>query len=160
MAYIFQADLYCDSCGRQIAEQLRLEGKAPEDESEECTYDSDDFPKYAGDEGGGETDCPQHCGGCHEYLGAPLTSHGVQYVIDSIRESIQEAIDNGRASTWDRIMPAAGTGEDTEGFCKTWGGKRHVEIVRTWAEDIQNYGLEQEESAIVNLFLELSEPNK
>ena len=31
MAYIYQADLWCDPCGREIQKQLDAEGKRPED---------------------------------------------------------------------------------------------------------------------------------
>lgn len=53
MAYIYQAGLYCDDCGREIIADLDRRGT-------EDTEDSDDYPQYAPD-GGGEADSPQHC---------------------------------------------------------------------------------------------------
>ncbi len=43
--YLYQAALYCESCGRMIREQLAQEGKAPPDPSDEATFDSGSFPK-------------------------------------------------------------------------------------------------------------------
>lgn len=156
MAYIYAADLHCDKCGEEIKRRLDAEGKTPEYPDDDCSFDSDDYPKYAGEDGG-ESDCPQHCGSCHEPLDNPLTSDGVKYVLDQIYESIEEAVTHGRATTWDRIMPKPGTAEEDA----TWmQGKRHVEIVRHWAEQVNQCNLEDDEQAIVHLFIELSEPVK
>jgi len=53
MCYIYQADLYCDDCGRVIADRLAVTGYPD-------TENSDDFPQFHA-EGGGEADSPQHC---------------------------------------------------------------------------------------------------
>ena len=58
--YIFNAELWCDDCGRRIAAEITAEGNAPECPSDEHTYDSDDFPKYS-DEDNEYTDSPNHC---------------------------------------------------------------------------------------------------
>jgi hypothetical protein len=50
------------------------------DTSDESSYDSDEWPKGPYGNGGGESDCPQHCGDCHEFLENPLTPDGYQYV--------------------------------------------------------------------------------
>ena len=104
MPFIYQADLWCDSCGRAICKQLRREGKAPADPGDEYTYDSDDFPKVAVDSG--ESDCPQHCGAgedCLESIELPsgrkigallstdLTSDGVDYVETAIAKGSEVA---------------------------------------------------------------------
>lgn len=103
MARIYQADIWCDDCGRAIEERLRAEGKAPEDYLDEGSYDSDDYPKWASDDG--ESDCPQHCAAGPECLsptiiaGEPygsfmqnqLTSEGVAYVKEAFREGGQVA---------------------------------------------------------------------
>jgi predicted RNA-binding Zn-ribbon protein involved in translation (DUF1610 family) len=121
---------------------------------DDYSFDSDDFPKHAGEDGG-ESDHPEHCSSCHEPLDNPLTDEGVEYVLDKIRESIEEALREGRAKAWDRIMPLPGTAEEDA----TWlQGKRHVEIVRGWAKQIQDCNFDDDEAAIVSLFLELSEP--
>ena len=100
MAYIYQADVFCDTCGHEICERLREEGKASTDaDIENERYDSEDWPKSACDDD--ETDCPQHCGshddcleaeilpsgrriGC--LIGTNLTPDGVEYVREAIAE--------------------------------------------------------------------------
>ena len=57
--YIYRADVWCDDCGRAICERLTEEGKAPADATDECTFDSDDYPKLGLDSDEGDT--PQHC---------------------------------------------------------------------------------------------------
>jgi hypothetical protein len=98
MAYIYCADIYCDSCGEAIKEDLDQRGLTPADPSDEYTYDSDEYPKQVGDDG--ESDCPQHCGNHGECLeaieldsgfkiGAPigeLTLDGVEYLREAIAE--------------------------------------------------------------------------
>lgn len=156
-AYIYCADLLCPDCAIVTMNHLRHEGKAPEDWKDENSFDSDDYPKGPYPDGGGESDSPCHCGACGVPLENPLTSDGILYVLSAIQESLEEAVDKGRALTWDRIMPLKGTGEEDQ----TWlHGKRHVEIVRSWAESLSDYSLEKDESAIVGLFLELSEAKK
>ena len=99
MPFIYQADLWCNSCGRAIRKRLRRERKAPADPRDEYSYDSDEFPKYASDSG--EADCPQHCGAgedCLEAVELPtgrkvgallstdLTEEGVRYVEETIAQ--------------------------------------------------------------------------
>ena len=91
-AYIYQAALYCEDCGRAIRKRLRQEGKAPDD-------DSDNYPKGPFGDGGGESDCPEHCAAYDDCLNAidlpdgrkigawlenPLTGDGVNYVREAI----------------------------------------------------------------------------
>ena len=59
MAYIYRADIYCDDCGRAICKRLQAAGKAPADPDNGWSYDSDDYPKRAGDDE--ESDTPEHC---------------------------------------------------------------------------------------------------
>lgn len=67
-AYIYDADIYCEDCARKArSEGIRMDGPYPD--------------------GGGEADCPQHCGDCHEFLENPLTTDGGDYV----REAVEEA---------------------------------------------------------------------
>lgn len=99
MAYIYCADLYCDSCGKDIMARLDKEGKTPENPDDERSFDSDDYPKYVGDPG--ESDSPSHCGshadcleaevlpsgdkiGC--LLSTELTQDGVEYVREAIKD--------------------------------------------------------------------------
>jgi len=65
------------------------------------SYDSDEFPKGPYPDGGGEADCPQHCGAGAQCVNAiefddghkvgawlenELTTDGVEYVREAIRE--------------------------------------------------------------------------
>jgi hypothetical protein len=88
--YIFQAALLCESCGETERASLIELGAAPEDPTDETSFDSDDFPKGPMGEGGGEADCPQHCDHCGVFLENPLTTDG--------REYVREAIANDRAN--------------------------------------------------------------
>ena len=97
--YVYNKDVYCEACGECIRDLIADEGKAPPDSADETSYDSDEFPKGPYPDGGGESDCPQHCGcgpsclnklwlgaghyvGCH--LENPLTSEGEEYVREAI----------------------------------------------------------------------------
>lgn len=92
MAYIYQADIYCDDCAEDIMRRLRAEGNVPAD----C---SDDWPKWC--DGDAESDTPQHCAsgpGCLNaevlpdggkvgyFFGNDLTSDGIEYVKEAVRE--------------------------------------------------------------------------
>lgn len=103
--YIFQADIYCEDCGKDIANCIN---KDCADLAKHLTKiyplektDSNHYPQGPYPDGGGESDTPQHCGcgkdclnaitlrngrkvGC--FLENPLTSEGYQYVVDSHAE--------------------------------------------------------------------------
>lgn len=87
-AYIYQAALLCAGHGEETRARIRAEGNAPEDESNESSYDSDEYPKGPLPDGGGEADTPQHCDVCQRFLENPLTSDGYAYVADSIAEAL------------------------------------------------------------------------
>lgn len=103
-AYIYAADIYCAACGEDIRARLKREGKKPRNAGDETAYDSDEYPKGPYTDGGGEADCPQHCGShakcldptiigdqvCGHFLENPLTTEGVKYVLDSHMESNNE----------------------------------------------------------------------
>lgn len=77
-AYIFQAALYCEACGRGICARIDEAGRpAHVNPADESSYDSDEYPKGPYFDGGGEADCPQHCDDCEVFLENPLTTHGV-----------------------------------------------------------------------------------
>ena len=98
MAYIYAADLWCDSCGESIRKQITEEGKAPSDPYKEWSYDSDEFPKHVGDNE--ESDGPTNCAAGEECLEAEtlpsgrkigkqlggLTRIGVEYLYNAIEE--------------------------------------------------------------------------
>ena len=101
--FIYNGDIYCLRCGNTIRALL----PSPSNPDDEASYDSDDYPKGPYPDGGGEADCPQHCG-CGEaclnaiklndgrkvgaFLENPLTTDGECYVI--------EADDGEIASIW------------------------------------------------------------
>lgn len=95
--FIFQADLWCHDDGVLIRQELRAEGRGPEDEEDEYSYDSDEFPKEVSEEG--ESDSPSHCaagadcvnaielpsgGRIGQWLGTELTWDGVDYVCSAV----------------------------------------------------------------------------
>jgi hypothetical protein len=98
VSYIYQADVWCDACGRAICKRLKAAGKAPADPSNEWSYDSDDYPKRAGDDE--ESDTPEHCAAGEHCLNAltlpsgskvgllfgELTRDGVNYIRDALAE--------------------------------------------------------------------------
>ena len=99
-AYIYKAGLWCGSCVIKalVAARKAAPGAIAMSPAEalqqivsangftsESDYDSDDLPKGPYAQGGGEADTPQHCEGCGQFLGNPLTSDGVLWVEDVIR---------------------------------------------------------------------------
>jgi hypothetical protein len=99
MVYIYCAEIYCDDCGEEIKKDILAEhpdfnGRF----DDEFNYDSDDFPKYANDDG--ESDHPQHCGAgsdcinaielfgntrIGDLIGTNLTADGIKYVKNAVR---------------------------------------------------------------------------
>lgn len=100
--YIYQADIYCETCGEAIRSRLTAEGFAPEDPDDETTYDSGEYPKGPYPDAGGESDTPSHCGSgpdclaptmvggspVGQFLEGPLTSTGVAYVAELIHDGV------------------------------------------------------------------------
>ncbi len=99
--YIYAADIFCADCGEEICNAITSEGLAPENPDDESSYDSDQYPKGPYPDGGGEADCPNHCGSGAECLNAitlsddsrvgawlenELTADGVEYVKEAINE--------------------------------------------------------------------------
>lgn len=80
--YIFQADIYCESCGKGL--MMEIPKPAHADRDDESTYDSDEWPKGPYGDGGGEADCPQHCGMCGLFLENPLTPDGYDWLAESV----------------------------------------------------------------------------
>lgn len=97
MAYIYAANIWCDDCGESIKKRAIAEGK------DTYSYDSDEFPKrYNGSLKAG---CPQHCAADADcinaiefddgtkigaWLGNDLTTEGVDYVKETIREARED----------------------------------------------------------------------
>lgn len=70
--YACQGDLYCEYCAPDID---------PETGEEPCPVNM--FGSH-------ETDSPSHCGACGRPIDCDLTSEGVEYVLDAIREDLQD----------------------------------------------------------------------
>lgn len=104
MAYVYQADIYCDPCGEKIKEEIKKEraDKVPENEDDQYTYDSGDYPKHCEDDD--EADTPQHCADCGEFLKNQLTEEGYEYVEQALNDfavmpkSTEEFAAMGRAN--------------------------------------------------------------
>lgn len=97
--YIYQADVWCEDCGAVVCDRLRVEGKAPADPEDECTYDSDDYPKGPFEDE--ESDCPEHCAGCGVFLENPLTKEGFDHLKGSIVDAVMTgATDSVALSVW------------------------------------------------------------
>ena len=70
-AYIYQTELWCETCANTIRANLTDDGLAPD----EVLFAED----------GGESDTPVHCTGCGVYVAALLTSAGIEFVIEGLR---------------------------------------------------------------------------
>jgi len=118
--YIYQADVWCEDCAEAIKSRLASEGNVPEDPSDETTFDSDEYPKGPYDDGGGEADSPQHCGAGSECLNAvefadghkvgcflenPLTSDGVDYLVEQYREDHESDVVALWVDYYDDVLP-------------------------------------------------------
>ena len=112
MAGIYQADIWCDDCIADIKQSIYDElwenrgvAECPDgtkvSEFEDCGelsdhldfmdeyhYNSDQYPKYCSADA--ESDCPEHCAGCGEFMGNSLTSDGADYVVRLVREALEE----------------------------------------------------------------------
>lgn len=106
-AYIYAADIFCKDCGEAIRERITKEGFAPADPDDEYSYDSDEFPKGPFPDGGGEADCPQHCGAGEDCINAielsdgwkvgcwlenELTTHGARYVKEAVESDPESEV--------------------------------------------------------------------
>jgi hypothetical protein len=80
LAYVYQADLYCEDCATQIKAELAYSHEG----QPEHLFDSDEYPK--GPYPAGESDTPDHCGNCGVFLENSLTGDGEQYVKDAIQD--------------------------------------------------------------------------
>ena len=98
MAYIYQADVWCDDCGAKIIADLTAQGKAPEDPDNESSFDSDEFPKHY-DAENEESDGPENCADGHcagdygTFLQNQLTTDGYTYLkkmLDEHGETLPE----------------------------------------------------------------------
>ena len=81
-AYIYNADIYCSDCKKAIIKRLKNEGVEPTE------FDSEAWPQGPYENGGGESDYPQHCGDCQVFMENSLTSDGEEYVIAAAKDAL------------------------------------------------------------------------
>ena len=100
MPYIYDADLWCDDCGKGFIDDIHKAGTAPADPNDEYSYDSDDYPKYVGD--AGESDSPHHCAAGMCCINAITLSDGskvgaliTEELTEEGREYVRQAIKEG-----------------------------------------------------------------
>jgi len=79
-AYIYQANIYCEPCIKEMVTQVQ----------DIHEFDSDEYAKGPFSDGGGESDYPTHCGLCHDFLENPLTTEGEEYVKGVIHDPLLE----------------------------------------------------------------------
>jgi hypothetical protein len=103
--YIYAADVWCDDCADKIKAAMRADGSADAmiangaDLDDDRTYDSDEYPK--GPFGDEESDCPEHCADCREFLENSLTTDGADYVRDTVREDVAAGrLDSVAVTEW------------------------------------------------------------
>ena len=72
--YAYNAALWCDNCAEKIKAWADCNGR-------EDTGDTNEYPQYCCSD---ESDCPEHCDGCGEFLENDLTSDGVDYVREAV----------------------------------------------------------------------------
>ena len=118
--YIYQAELWCNDCGKAICQKLKRAGKAPENPDDESSFDSDDYPKRADERE--ESDTPQHCAAGKQCLNAitlpsgrkigalfgELTPDGLAYVKNAIVEANEGMGDKEVVALWQEHFHAKG----------------------------------------------------
>ena len=89
--YIYQADTYCQPCGKTLVQDLMQAGEL------RLTYDDSNSWPQVESTLRGETDYPDHCATCDELLGLNLTTEGYEYIKEQashgITDTVQEWID-------------------------------------------------------------------
>ena len=80
-AYVYKAALICAECAipKRFARGRDVD-----------TTDSDSYPQGPYSDGGGESDCPQHCDVCGVFLENSLTPAGMEYVANARESAVSE----------------------------------------------------------------------
>ena len=120
--WAYDADLYCEQC---LPVSIHHPGVA---------------------DGSGEQDSPAHCCGCGRPLDYSLTTEGVAYVIDRIRESLR---------TREHLSSTTIDHDHAPAYYK---GSPIYAITRDWAEDLSWYNLSVKDENLVRRYLELTAP--
>ncbi len=104
-----------------------------------CDDCTDAYPDGDYVYGGGEQDSPAHCRVCGVMLDFDLTSDGVRYVIDTIRDELKSV------EYWEL------DGKWPKGH--HYHGRPSYDMLYDWAKIvITDYGLSDEHATVVNLF--------
>jgi hypothetical protein len=89
--YIYQADTYCQPCGKTLVQDMMQAGELRLDYN-----DSNSWPQVASTLQE-SSDYPDHCATCEELLGLNLTPEGYDYIKEQashgITDTVQEWID-------------------------------------------------------------------
>lgn len=126
--FIYCADVYCEECGKKLCESIPRPEHAGEllnGELDQRTYDSDEYPKECDN---GESDCPAHCANCGEYLDSPLTSTGVDYVLNHLKDYVNE--DGGTVDvldTWAADLKNYGLSTDQKFVLTAYDNARELD---------------------------------
>lgn len=99
--FIYCADIYCSGCGSAIKRDL---DQCPSESmlryGDTAKEDSNYYPQGPYADGGGEADCPQHCGACAALLRNPLTGDGESYVRAAVDDAESDGEMNGALIEW------------------------------------------------------------
>ena len=86
-AYIYQEALLCSDCAQKILQDREQDdAENGDDYSTDPCNNSDCCPQGPRTDGGGKSDCPEHCDLCYQFLKNPLTGDGERYVRSVIDE--------------------------------------------------------------------------
>lgn len=100
-------------------------------------------PDVEGDLNSNETDVPENCIVCGRPCEYTLTTDGVAYVLEQVRDALQKPVRARNKVIHDRSS--------------YYDGSRHVEIVRDWASDLKWYSLSKVDSDLIDHFLAVTE---
>lgn len=75
-----------------------------------------------------ECDCPQNCESCGSPVEYSLTSDGVEYVMEHVRDALRNGLDTTTVGTRSEAEP------------EYYRGMPHCSIVGDWARDLKWYG--------------------
>jgi len=87
---MYRGSFYCPDCARDIKREVRAEWKEKHGTPFEDNGDSEGYPQGPLEEGGGESDSPNHCDGCGVFLENPLTRHGVEWMKEQARGATED----------------------------------------------------------------------
>lgn len=117
--FIYDGEPYCDCC-------------LPVRENDPKVYYDD-----------GETDCPANCSDCGRPLDYTLTQTGVKYVLEAMRESLNESREErNKVIEYGPLY---------------YIGSRQCDVIRDWAIDLSQYSLNNADTDFVKHYLSQTE---